>query len=131
MRVYINMRTVFSVLIVLLLVLTFNVTTSDAQDSPQLIHTLIGHDWAVLSVAFSPDSTTLASGSADWTAILWDTRTGDLRHSLPHTFYGNARDAVKDVAFSPDGSILASIIEGEPCASLERRNWYPPEQILY
>ena len=34
MRIYINMRTVFSVLIVLFFVLTFNVTTSDAQDSP-------------------------------------------------------------------------------------------------
>ena len=33
MRLYINMRTLFSLVIVLLLVSTFNVTTSDAQDS--------------------------------------------------------------------------------------------------
>ena len=112
MRTYINMKTVFFFLIVLFLVSTISITTSDAQDAPQLINTLIGHDQAVLSVAFSPDSATIASGSSDHTAILWDPRTGDLRHSLPHTFYNNSRDQVKDVAFGPEGTILASIIEG-------------------
>ena len=107
-----KMRTVFSFLIVLFLVSTLNITTSDAQDAPQLINTLIGHDWAVLGVAFSPDSTTIASGSSDHTVILWDPRTGNIRHRLSHTFYHHAGDSVWDVAFNSDGTRLASITSG-------------------
>src|ERR1017187_11039274 len=40
--------------------------------------TLIGHSNYVLCVAFSPDGTTLASGSADHTVKLWNAKTGEL-----------------------------------------------------
>jgi len=37
-----------------------------------LLATLSGHNGGVLSVAFTPDGKTLASGSYDETAIVWD-----------------------------------------------------------
>ena len=74
-----------------------------------------GHDPAgpnrlrvVTSVAFSPDGRilpdgrTLASGSLDQTARLWDVATGRKRVSLPPAQYG-----VQMVAVSPDGQTLA------------------------
>ena len=65
----------------------------------------------VRSVAFSPDSQTLASVSADHTELwgdgtvhLWDLATGTLQHTLQ----GHGLDEVWSVAFSPDGRTLAS-----------------------
>ncbi|CAE7549592.1 NLE1 [Symbiodinium pilosum] len=64
---------------------------------------LSGHIEAVLCVAFSPDSTKLASGSGDSTVRLWDLNT-----ELPkHTCKGH-QNWVLAVAWSPDGSKLAS-----------------------
>ncbi|HEX7735546.1 MAG TPA: WD40 repeat domain-containing protein [Ktedonobacteraceae bacterium] len=74
------------------------------QQKEQLpLRTLTGHRDPVLSVAFSPDGQTLASGSWDNTIKLWNLATGkELR-----TFTGH-RDPVLSVAFSPDGQTLAS-----------------------
>jgi serine/threonine protein kinase len=55
------------------------------------------------SVAFSPDGSRLASGSADRTIKIWDTASG--REVL--TLTGHTHE-VWSVAFSPDGSRLAS-----------------------
>ena len=67
------------------------------------------HGGAVLSVAFSPDSNILASGSGDRKIRLWDVNTG--RHI--RTLAGGHTDSVLSVAFSPDGEMLASGSLGE------------------
>ncbi|WP_084763412.1 NACHT and WD repeat domain-containing protein, partial [[Scytonema hofmanni] UTEX B 1581] len=64
---------------------------------------LQGHSELVISVAFSPDGKTLASGSADKTIKLWDVATGKISQTLT----GHSK-WVNSVAFSPDGKTLAS-----------------------
>src|SRR5262249_37758928 len=64
---------------------------------------LKGHRSPVWSLAFSADGKTLASGSFDWTAKLWETTTGlNLATLEPHA------STVVQVAFAPDGQTLAT-----------------------
>ncbi|CAK79606.1 unnamed protein product (macronuclear) [Paramecium tetraurelia] len=64
---------------------------------------LDGHSSTVYSVNFSPDGTTLASGSDDKSIRLWDVKTGQQTAKLD----GHSQ-AVISVNFSPDGTTLAS-----------------------
>jgi hypothetical protein len=57
----------------------------------------------ILDVAYSPDSQLVATAGSDNAVKLWDPATGDLVRTLAgHT------DDVSAVAFSPDGSLIAS-----------------------
>ncbi|KAK4653541.1 HNWD NOD-like receptor pc6 [Podospora pseudocomata] len=65
--------------------------------------TLEGHGGPVLSVAFSPDSKLVASGSGDKTIKIWDAATGSCTQTLKGIW-----DSVTSVAFSPDSKWVAS-----------------------
>ncbi len=68
--------------------------------APRLV--LGDHKGGVYSVAYSGDGSLVATAGADSVAKLWDAKTGELRHSLPH--FG----AVQTVAFSADSRLLAA-----------------------
>jgi WD40 repeat protein len=64
---------------------------------------LQGHTDVIDALAFAPDGRRLASGSADWTARIWDVGSGRCEQVLRgHTA------PVFGVAFSPDGRRLAT-----------------------
>ncbi len=67
---------------------------------------LKGHKHDITSVVFSPDGNTLASGSEDGTARLWDVRNGQALAVL--AVEENSILSVS-VAFSPDGATLATV----------------------
>ncbi|CAD8213886.1 unnamed protein product [Paramecium pentaurelia] len=69
----------------------------------QKLSILKGHTLAVLSVCFTPDSSTLASCSGDNSIRLWDIKTGEQKSKL----FGHT-SIVYSVYFSPDGTTLAS-----------------------
>lgn len=65
--------------------------------------TIAGHGEPILTLAFSPDSSTMTTGSGDNTARIWDLDTGTPKHTLKgHTGW------VLDVAYSPDGNMIAT-----------------------
>ena len=71
------------------------------------IRTIKGHTSAVHTVAFSPDGNTIASsGSSDRTIRFWETNTDRHIHTLKDAGW------VTSVVFSPDGTMLASGMNG-------------------
>ena len=75
-------------------------------------HTLTGHTDDILSIAFSPDSRILASGSKDKTIRLWDVNTGQHKQTFTDQDWIDDQfgevGRVWKVTFSPDGRTLAS-----------------------
>ena len=72
-----------------------------AEDTPPV--TLGRHHGRIGSLAFSPDSTALASTSWDHTTRLWDIARREERLALR-----GHREKVTDVTFSPDGARVAT-----------------------
>lgn len=85
-----------------------------AQQPELVIQT--GHSMSVLSVAFSPDGKTLASGSADKTIKIWDVANG----RAVRTLAGHA-DGIDSVVFSPEGHTLASVDDKDVGSGRELR----------
>ena len=97
------MKTSLFLILAVLFVLTLFLPNGFAQYVFSDSSTLEGHWGNAYSVAFSPDGSTLASGSDDNTIRLWNAVTGEHKATL-EGHWGNAYS----VAFSPDGSTLAS-----------------------
>jgi WD40 repeat protein len=69
----------------------------------------MGHMDKIFSLAFSPDQSRIASGSADQTIRIWDAETGE---AVGTPIKGHT-SAVRSVAFSPDGNhIVSSSLDG-------------------
>ncbi|WP_250009813.1 caspase family protein [Actinoplanes sp. M2I2] len=81
---------------------------------------LEGHRAALMSVAFAPDDTLIATGAADGTVRIWNSRTGACQHAID----AHAGD-VFALGWLPDGRRLASI--GADAAT---RVWDPSDGRL-
>jgi len=69
---------------------------------------LEGHPGIIDALAFSPDGSSLASGSSDRVIRLWDPRSGSILASL----YGHKK-SIAALAFNPQGSRLVSSSQDE------------------
>jgi len=78
-------------------------------------------DWKPGRLAFSPDGTLLACGCCDYTIRLFDIRT-----KVEVAKLEGHHDAVRSVAFSPDGRRLAT---GADCADPAIRIWDVVERV--
>ncbi|CUA72611.1 putative WD repeat-containing protein alr3466 [Nostoc sp, PCC 7120] [Rhizoctonia solani] len=74
------------------------------QDDSKRWASFSGHKDQVLSITFSPDGQTFASGSKDGTLVVWDANTGEKQFE-PVRAHSRG---VLSIAFSPDGSQIAS-----------------------
>ncbi len=74
----------------------------------QVRRTLTGHEGRVLSIAYSPDGTRLASIEDDGTTLVWDAASGEELHRLPGITVPGDAIGTQRIAFSPDGTRLVT-----------------------
>ena len=73
----------------------------------KVVRTLRGHDQTAYGVQFHPSGRWLASGSADWTVLVWDAASGEKRQKLD-----GFQNCVSAVAWSPDGRLAVGCAGG-------------------
>jgi WD40 repeat protein/transcriptional regulator with XRE-family HTH domain len=73
-------------------------------------HTLSGHAHAVLSVAYRPDGTQLASIEGDGTVIVWDAETGAELSRAPGSATASEIITPQRITYSPDGATLLACV---------------------
>ncbi|TBU59173.1 WD40-repeat-containing domain protein [Dichomitus squalens] len=83
---------------------SLNFVVWDLGRGAHKLATVEGHAESIECCVWSPDGTTIASGSWDATVRLWDAGTFQLRHSLKL----HSAERIWDIRFSPDGRWLAS-----------------------
>ncbi|KAI0146148.1 WD40-repeat-containing domain protein [Xylariaceae sp. FL1272] len=112
-----------------------NETSKIAPEPDAIQHTHAdGHTDFVSGLAFSPDSTLLASCSNDMTARIWDVKTGRLLAVLR-----GHQDAINNISFSAEGTYIATASDDFTIGIWTRPetgNWdidastLPPSRIL-
>ena len=65
---------------------------------------MIGHSKKITSLSFSPDGTSIVTGSEDKLAIIWDAKTGDQIGVLK-----GHQDSVNIASYFPDGKRIVTI----------------------
>ena len=74
-----------------------------AKTEPVWPHRVLqGHRGWVMNVAYSPDSSLVASADINHGLKLWDGRTGALKHTFTD------RSVIQSITFSPDNKLLAA-----------------------
>lgn len=69
----------------------------------ELVHRMDGHTNWISTIAFSPDSQYVLTGSKDTTAVLWNVETGQAQF-----VFRDSPQGLEIVAFSPDGRYAAT-----------------------
>jgi WD40 repeat protein len=85
---------------------------------------LRGHTGPVQGLAFGPDGTRLASAAWDGTVRIWDVATGE-----ELAFFSGFTEWAYDVAFRPDGQILAAVGQLSPDEGLRLWNTQTLEEL--
>src|SRR5260370_35210490 len=100
--------------------LAIALTTRPVSAQEFKLHTTINAGEQVVSIAFSPDGTLLATGDANLTVKLWNVATGKekatlIKATMPKVLKeGNSTvsrdtEGFSSLAFSPDGELLAAV----------------------
>src|ERR1051326_4799818 len=99
----------------------------DAADSPNTAPLIYrGHNDYIFSLAFSPDSTMLASASRDTTVRIWSINSSRME-SEDITVYRARTSSLLAVAWSPDGTYIAS---GDTSGAIHIWNAFSGETLL-